>query len=169
MQGAIPILKLNRLDTHDRYQSVTSKDFDIGACCQDIINKRPFGEHAFYIFAHTRTEADGFTKRLIWQPRLTKPISQSNSMLFKAYPGTDVIKILWMIPDKALWGQYERGMVAENKLVTESIYKFVHQKGELDAKEEDDLNDDQINAIYRELCHDANLKRASSGASSALI
>jgi hypothetical protein len=36
MQGAIPILKLNRLDTHDRYQSVTKQGFDIDECCAEL-------------------------------------------------------------------------------------------------------------------------------------
>ena len=66
-------MKLNRLETHDRYQHLTKQSFDIAECCQDLINQRPFGDHPFYIFAHPRTEEDGVTKRLIWQPRLTKP------------------------------------------------------------------------------------------------
>jgi hypothetical protein len=66
-------MKLDRLDVHDRYEHFTKQDFDIGECCQDLINKRPFGDYPFYIFAHTRTDDDGVTKRLIWQPRLTKP------------------------------------------------------------------------------------------------
>ncbi len=57
-------MKINRLDAHDRYEHLTKQSFDIGECCQDLIDKRPFGDHDFYIFAHARTDDDGFTKRL---------------------------------------------------------------------------------------------------------
>src|SRR5882724_9710795 len=104
-------MKINRLETHDRFLDFTKKQFDISACCQNLIDQRPFGMHPFYIFAHTRTDDDGVKKRLIWQPRLSKPQAQTNSMLFKAYPGTDLIKVLWMIPERALWGNFKKGMV----------------------------------------------------------
>ncbi len=149
-------MKLNRLETHDRLQFFTKQSFDIGECCQDLIKKKPFGDHPFYIFAHSRTEEDGVTKRLIWQPRLTKPKAQTNSMLFKAYPGTDLIKVIWMIPDRILWAQYTKGKVTENKTVCDSIDMFTHKREELEAKEEDDLNDEAIDAIYRQICYARN-------------
>lgn len=144
-------MKINRLETHDRYEEFTKKKFDISECCQNLINQRPFGNHPFYIFAHARTADDGVTKRLIWQPRLSKPKAQTNSMLFKAYPGSDNIKVIWMIPSHELWGQYKIGNITENKTVIESIYKFKYLKYQLEAKEPDDLSDAQIDAIYREI------------------
>ncbi len=144
-------MKLNILDAHDRYQHFTKQGFDIAECCQDIINKRPFGEHAFYIFAHARTDDDGVTKRLIWQPRLTKPKAQSNSMLFKVYPGKDTIKVIWMLPAQELWSQYEKGFVTENKTVSESIYNYKNHKEKLESKEPDDLQDWQIDDIYNDI------------------
>jgi len=149
-------MKLNRLETHDRFEHFTKQKFDIGECCQDLINKRPFGDHPFYVFAHTRTDDDGVTKRLIWQPRLTKPKAQSNSMLFKAYPGTDNVKIIWMIPDKALWSQYDKGLITENKLVKESINDFRFNKKKLEQNEPDDMSEEQINAVYKEISFNAN-------------
>src|SRR5271167_229156 len=98
-------MKINRLETHDRFQHFTSKEFDIGVCIQNLINQRPFGEHAFYIFAHPRTDDDGVTKHMIFQPRLTRPVPQTNSMCFKAYPGTDLAKIIWIIPPRETWEQ----------------------------------------------------------------
>lgn len=144
-------MKLNILETHDRFKHFTKQSFDISECCQDMINKRPFGNHTFYIFAHARTDEDGTSKRLIWQPRLTKPLSQTNSMLFKAYPGTDTIKIIWMIPAREMWDQYKEGNVTESKIILESIDNFINHREKLDAKENDDLTDGQIDAIYREL------------------
>jgi hypothetical protein len=144
-------MKVNILDAHDRYKYFTKQQFDIAECCQNLINQRPFGNHPFYIFAHARTDDDGVTKRLIWQPRLTKPKAQTNSMLFKAYPGSDVIKVIWMIPARELWEQFEKGKMTENKTVWESIYNFQHHRDKLEAQEEDDLSDEKIDAIYKEI------------------
>lgn len=152
-------MKLNKLETHERLQHFTKQDFSIADCCQDLINQRPFGNHPFYIFAHTRTDDDGVTKRLIWQPRLTKPKAQSNSMLFKAYPGTDNIKIIWMIPAYELWGQYDEGLMLQNELIVESIWKFTHIKDFLEQKEPDDLEDFQIDDIYKQMAIDAKSKK----------
>lgn len=151
-------MKINRLETHDRYKFFTKQNFDISECCQDLISKRPFGEHPFYIFAHARTAEDGITKRLIWQPRLTKPKAQSNSMLFKAYPGTDVIKVIWMIPAIELWGQFKKGNITDNQTVVESIDAFRYRRYELDRPEPDDLTDQQIDQIYKEISQQAKYK-----------
>lgn len=144
-------MKVNILEAHDRMKEFTKKDFSISECCQNLIDQRPFGDHPFYIFAHTRTEEDGFTKRLIWQPRLTKPKSQTNSMLFKAYPGTDQLKVIWILPTRELWNNYKIGMVTQNKTVLESIDKFENHRIQLDAPEDDDLSDEKIDQIYRNL------------------
>lgn len=152
-------MKINRLDAHDRLEHFTKQSFDIGECCQDLINKRPFGDVPFYIFAHARTDDDGVTKRLIWQPRLTKPRAEENSMLFKAYPGKDLIKVIWMIPASEMWEQYTKGKLTENQTVSESIYDFMNNKKKLEAKEDDDLSDTQIDHIYRELSEEIKKKK----------
>ncbi|SRR6266404_1063791 len=144
-------MRINLLDAHDRFQHFKKQDFDISECCQDMINQRPFGDHPFYIFAHARTDDDGTTKRLIWQPRLTKPKAQTNSMLFKAYPGTDIVKIIWMIPARELWAQYEKDKLTENELIYHSIHEFQNNREFLERKEDDDLSDDAVDAIYREI------------------
>lgn len=153
-------MKINRLETHDRFQHFTKQSFSIAECCQDLINKRPFGNQPFYIFAHTRTDDDGVTKRLIWQPRLTRPKSQTNSMLFKAYPGTDTLKVIWILPASELWSQYETGKVTENKTVLESIDKFKNHRALLDTKESDDLEDAKIDDIYRNISRSARANKA---------
>lgn len=149
-------MKIDILDAHDRYQHLSKQQFDISECCQDLINKRPYGDYPFYIFAHTRTEEDGVTKRLIWQPRLTKPKAQTNSMLFKGYPGTDLIKVIWMIPAREMWDQYKKGNITQNQTVSESIHDFQNDRGKLEAKEEDDLDDETIDRIYQEIAKEAN-------------
>ena len=153
-------MRIDRLETHDRLNHFTKQGFDIAECCQDLINQRPFGEHAFYIFAHARTDDDGFTKRLIWQPRLTKPKAQTNSMLFKAYPGSDNIKVIWMIPSRELWEQFQQGKMLENQTVLESIDNFINHREQLEQKESDDLTDAQVDDIYKSLSLDAKYKKS---------
>ena len=145
------MIKLNHLDAHDRYEHFTKQSFNISECCQNLIDKRPFGEYPFYIFAHARTDDDGVTKRLIWQPRLTKPLAQTNSMLFKVYPGTDIVKVIWMIPARELWAQFEYGKMTQNKTVIESIEAFRNNRVSLEVKEEDDLPDHVIDQIYKQI------------------
>lgn len=145
-------VKVDPLDAHDRYQYLLKQSFNIGECCQDLINQRPFGDHPFYIFAHARTLDDGVTKTIIWQPRLTKPKAQTNSMLFKAYPKTDIVKVIWMIPARELWEQFEHGKMTQSQIVAESIYHFRNARKKLEAKEDDDLDDETIDKIYTEIC-----------------
>lgn len=126
-----------RLETDERV-AIYNEDWQ-----QAILN--PLSERKY------RSIEDVPTDRLIWQPRLCKPKAQENSMLFKYHPSTDTINVIWMIPAKELWGQFKKGNMTENKTVVESIYAFEHDRRRLEAKEEDDLNDEQINAIYREI------------------
>lgn len=179
---------INPLDAHDRLKHFNTQSVDISQCCQDIINQRPFGSHAFYIYAHKRaielderismfnqdltaTLTDLSHKqrwktldevpsgRLIWQPRLTRPIPQTNSMLFKAYPGTDEIKVMWIIPPRELWSQYDKGLVTENKVVKDSINDFQFNRSKLETPEDDDLTDAQAAAVYQELQREAAMKQ----------
>lgn len=173
-------MKVNLLETHDRLLSFTTQRNEISECCQDLINKRPFGDHPFYIFAHSRTIGldEKFKlylsgryptidkvpdKTIIWQPRLTKPKAQENSMLFKAYPGSDNIKVIWMLPARELWEQFQINKMTANETIILSIDNYLNHRAELEAKEPDDLPDAVIDRIYREISADA--RRASSAAS----
>lgn len=154
-------MKIEKLDAHDRLLNLQQKQsLDISECCQDLIKKRPFGNYPFYIFAHARTDDDGVTKRLIWQPRLTKPKAQTNSMLFKAYPFSDTIDVLWMIPERHLWSQYEKGKLTESQVVIESIEAFQNERGKLEAPDSDDLSDEQISKIYESIGRGAKFEKA---------
>lgn len=153
-------MKIDPLDAHDRLGEFQKQSLDISECCQDLIRKRPFGDHPFYIFAHARTDDDGVTKRLIWQPRLTKPKAQTNSMLFKGYPGSDNVKVIWMIPAREMWGQYQKEMVTESDIVMQSIDDFEHNRARLEEKEEDDLSDEAIDSIYKSIGTQAKFENA---------
>lgn len=175
-------MKINRLETHDRFLEFKKQSDYISKGCADCIANRPkeFGNRPFYIFAHSRqigqdemvdmftrdhwdahlipgykrkynTIDDVPTSRFLWSPRLTKPVPQENSMLFKAYPPGDNIKVIWIIPAKELWAQYLKGKMTEDSIICESIDKFINNKKELEATEPDDLPDDQIDRIYLEI------------------
>lgn len=153
-------MKLNFNETHDRFQDFTKKANDIGECCQDLINQRPFGNRPFYIFAHARTSDESVSvKRIIWQPRLLKPAAQTNSMLFKGYPGTDIIETIWMIPDRNLWGQFTIGKMMQNKTVCDSIYDFIHNRKKLEAPDSNDPSESEAAAIYQSIANQARFDK----------
>lgn len=150
------IKKVNRLETHDRLEHFNKSEFDIGKCVQDLVDKQPFGKRNFYIFAHSRTEDDQIgVKRIIWQPRLTKPLAQENSMLFKSYANSDKIKVIWMIPAREMWDQFLKGKMFHNQIIVESIFDFQNNKSKLEQKEEDDPSDKEIDSIYQEIARSA--------------
>ena len=149
-----------------------------------------FGRHPFYIFAHKREIAldervailsqdqmdtildvtlkrryrsleDVPTHRMLWQPRLGKPSAQPNSMLFRTYPGTDTIKIIWMLPDGSLelWDQYKKGLMTENSIVTESMHMFQFNKTRLEAPEDDDVSQEEAERIYKAIARNPKYRK----------
>jgi len=79
-------------------------------------------------------------------------------MLFKAYPGTDIIKVVWMIPERAMWAQYQKGKMTQNETVYQSIQDFLHNRDKLETSDPEDLTDEQIARIYSEISMDANFR-----------
>lgn len=156
-------MKLNRLETHDRLEHFKKdQELNIWQGADDCMKRNSLSlalqdkSPYIYMFAHPRTCDDGVTKKMFWQPRLTKPTPQENSYLFRAISKTDVLEICWLIPPKELWSQYQRGNVTEEPTILWSINQFRHNRKQLEAKEHDDLSEDRILAIYREI--DASLK-----------
>lgn len=147
-------MKINRLETHDRLQHfIQEQSHTIWQGAEDCLKKNPDSlklqekSPYIYIFAHPRTADDGLTKRMLWQPRLTKPKAQTNSYLFRAQSNTDILEVCWLIPPKEIWGQYKKGNVTESDIVTWSIDQFLHNKERLESPEKDDLTNEQIKNI----------------------
>lgn len=155
------IKTLNRLETHDRLLEFMKGDDYISKGCEDCIKNRPeeFGNIPFYIFAHPRTDDDGFTKRLIWAPRLTKPKAQTNSMLFKVYP-PDNIRIIWMIPPREMWDTYKPGQITHSNTIWESITSFETARETLERPENDDLPEEKIQNLYLEIAKNAKYRKS---------
>lgn len=150
-------LKLDRLETHDRLIEFGKQADYISQGCKDCIDHRPcaYGNHPFYIFAHCRTHENGWQKRLIWEPRLTKPTAQTNSMLFRAYPGTDTIKVIWMIPAREQWASYQRENMLEHDITAQSIHDFQFNRAKLERKESDEISDDLKKSIMAQVRNEA--------------
>lgn len=177
-------MQINRLETHDRLLEFKKQSSTIEQGFIDCINNRPHHlTMPFYVFAHKRTiELDeriaGYeydlicssidpnyirkynslrdveTHRFIWCPRLSKPVPQQNSSLFKYYPADDITQIIWILPEKELWGQYKKGMMLECKDVMTSIYNFENNFNELASREPDDLSDKMIDEIFEAISRD---------------
>lgn len=144
-------MKLNLLETHDRLQHLKQDQSanlfqGVDDClkrnpnCVDMQKYFPY----VYIFAHPRTAEDGVTKVMIWQPRLMKPKAQTNSFLFRATSHTDIVEIIWLLPPREMWKQFEEGKVTASEDVRVSIYNFLHQRKLLEQPHKDDWSEDRI-------------------------
>lgn len=143
MKNETEILKVSRLDVHDRLSCVKEEQSDniIGAI-KKFIEQDPFDGLCFYLFAHARKHEDGSSIRMLWQPRLLKPKAQTNSMLFRLNPKRrDEVLFVWILPERERWHLYEKGKMFENEAVAESIYNFQHNREEMEAAHPNDLDD----------------------------
>lgn len=154
-------MKLNRLETHDRLEHLLEDQSDnvfkgAETCLKSnplslaIQEKCPY----VYIFAHTRTTDDGLKKRLLWQPRISKPKAQTNSYLFRAQSKTDLIEVIWILPERHLWPQYEAGKVTENDLVCYSVDLFENNRNELEKPHPEDISEQKAKNIFRKILND---------------
>jgi len=151
-------VKVNRLETHDRLEHFKKdQSVNIWQGADDCLKKNPLSlalqerSPYIYIFAHPRTADDGLTKRMLWQPRLSRPPAQSNSYLFRAQSHTDIVEICWLIPDEMVWDQFKAGNVVEDNTIAWSIEQFRSNKKKLEAPLPDDLPNQRIKLIYQEI------------------
>lgn len=153
-------MKLDVHETHDRLKYLVDQDFDIASCAQNLIDQRPFGAHPFYIFCHARTHEDGSSKRYIWSPWICKPRAQTNTILLKAYPNTDIVKWMWILPVREMWATYRKGTMFENEFIVWCTETFDLDKTILEAPEDDDPTTERMQEIVFEY-HPQLFKRES--------
>lgn len=163
-------MKLNRLETHDRLLHFKKDQaLNINQGAEDCLKKNSLSlalqEHSpyVYLFSHPRTADDGVTKRMIWQPRLTKPKAQTNSYLFRAQSKTDVLEVCWLLPPKEMWSQYKKGNVTENEWVNWSINMFQNHREELEKSYPDDLSEEICKHIYLKIAVNADEEQRMKG------
>lgn len=144
-------MKIDLYETHDRYEHFIKDQWEIVAKgAEDCLKRNPDSLEIqnfipyVYIFAHPRTSDDGYTKRLLWQPRISRPKPQTNSYCFRAISKTDTLEICWLLPPREMWKQYMKGKVTENDIVMWSIHQFQYDRNLLDAPHPDDMTEEQI-------------------------
>lgn len=148
-------MKINRLETHDRLEHFKKdQSLNIAQGAEDCLKKNYLStclqqySPYIYVWAHPRTHDDGVTKVMYWQPRLTKPIPQTNSYCFRVESNTDLLETIWLLPPEETWPQYQKGNVTEHEMVLWSIDQFTKNFEELAKPYPDDLPEEQIKAIY---------------------
>jgi hypothetical protein len=151
-------MKIQRLEAHDRLKHLKKdQSLNLAQGCEDCLKKNELSlalqdlSPYIYIFAHPRTADDGVNKRMLWQPRLSKPKAQTNSYLFRAQSKTDIIEICWMIPPRELWGQYKKGNITEQDVVIWSIDQFENNRKNLEKAAPDDLSEEKGQLIYAQV------------------
>lgn len=151
-------MKLNRLEAHDRLQHLKKdQSANVFQGAEDCLKKNPLSLAIqekcpyVYIFAHPRTHDNGIDKVLYWDPRLSIPEAQTNSYLFRAISKTDIIEVVWMIPDKTMWNQYKKGNVTEHNWCRWSIEMFKTNKKELEKPHPDDLPEEMTRIILKRI------------------
>ncbi len=151
-------MKLDRLETHDRLLKFKKEQTDIiTQGCTDCLKTNSLSlalqerSPYIYIFAHPRTADDGVNKRLLWQPRLSKPKAQTNSYLFRAQSNTDNVEICWILPPREQWDQFKKGNITESPEVIWSIDQFTNYREKLETPFQEDFTEDQIRQILREI------------------
>lgn len=149
-------MKLSRLETHDRLLHLKKdQSLNISQGAEDCMKKNALSlalqekSPYIYIFAHPRTAEDGVNKRMLWQPRLSKPEAQENSYLFRAQSKTDIIEVCWLIPPKDMWKQYQKGNVTEHEVVNWSINQLLNNKKGLELPDPDDMPETQAKTILK--------------------
>jgi hypothetical protein len=87
--------------------------------------------------------------KILWQTRLTKPLAQENSMLYKVNPKTpDQVKVVWILPEREKFHLYDHGKFFEDQVTAESIYDFINNREKIERPDPEDLDDDTIRKIY---------------------
>lgn len=118
---------------------------------QDLIQKKPFGDHRFYIFMFVKRVDDrSGIKKMYMQPRLTKPEPLPGTTLLQIDPrNPGEAKMIWTLPAEMNSVLYQQGKMYADQFVHECIEKYTKRPWELMRKEEGDLPENEIREIYK--------------------
>ncbi len=166
-------MKITKLETHDRLEHFVqdqSQNIFLGAedCLKRNVDSLYYQQHSpyVYLFAHPRTLdldersayfltgnykslGDTPSSKMIWQPRLSKPLPQTNSYLFRATSNTDQLEVCWLLPPRETWDQYKKDNLTEHELVIWSINQFTTNRENLEKPDPQDLPDHICKDILR--------------------
>lgn len=167
-------MKLNRLETHDRFLSFQKQQDEISKGLMDCIANVPDAVQCpFYAYAHSRQVSydekvsilkmgyqQAPAERLIWSPRITKPQPTPNSYLFLCRKDTDVIEIIWMLPKAELWDQYAPGQICHNENIWISIQNYKHDPIAMAQPDKNGPDERAIEHFRMVVGHEAHVKKA---------
>lgn len=147
-------MKLNRLETHDRFLEFNKNTDAIYQGCMECLRNVPENiKFPFYVYAHSRqidfdeqksiiiqSNTINFTppsERLIWSPRISKPKPEPNSYLFLVVQRPDLVQICWFLPKRELWEQYAPGKMTFNEEIWTSIQNYKNCKKKMQESDKD--------------------------------
>lgn len=134
---------------------------DYSQCIQSLIMSKPFGDNKFYIYSFIKRvdDASGI-KKYYHQPRLTKPDPIPGTTLMRVDPRNPYeATIIWTLPNQENFGLYSVGKMFSDPFVHECVEKYLKNPRDLVRKEPDDLTEEQIREIYKDLHRQAKMKR----------
>ncbi len=143
-------LSLNEaLDSTQRWKENSEQDWV--NTLQDLIQKKPFGDHKFYVFMFVKRVNDiTGVKKMYMQPRLTKPDPVPGTTLMHVNPKyPEEATMIWTLPNENNFKLYQQGKQFADSFVHESIDKYLKNPKALMRREEGDLSENEIRDIYR--------------------
>jgi len=140
-----------------------NSEADYVKCIQSLIASKPFGDRKFYIFSFIkRVDDNSGYKKMYHQPRLTRPEPVPGTTLMKVDPNDPgTAMIIWTLPNQENFGMYQEGKIFADPFVHECVDKFLKNPKVLMTPDPDDLNDQQIREVYKELKHNLKAKKAA--------
>jgi hypothetical protein len=140
-------MKVNKLETHDRWDYFQKQEFSTDEYLKKLVDSKPWGDHPYYIFLHTRQTDTTQDRRCIWQTRLVRPYPQLNTSLFRVGKNADFFEVIWVIPSMEVWDQFGKGKVCENAVIERSIQDFKNNPWLLSQPHVEDLPPEKAQEI----------------------
>lgn len=151
-------MKLNVHEVHDRFKYFLKDQWEsVSKGAEECLFRNPDSlaiqdkSPYLYIFAHTRKTDDQRNDRLLWQPRLSIPIPETNSYLFRANSKTDILQIVWLIPKREFWSQFQKGNVTESDYYAWSIDQFLNNRHNLSKPHPEDMLEERGRLILKSI------------------
>lgn len=137
------------LDSTQHWKENSEKDWVDNF--QDLVQKKPFGNHKFYVFMFVKRIDDrAGIKKMYMQPRLTKPEPLPGTTLMRVNPKyPEEAVIIWTLPNENNFKLYKKDKQFSDPFVYECIDKYLNNPRALMKREEGDLSEDKIRDIYR--------------------
>ena len=148
-------LNKNQIRENTDFWVQNSSD-DWSRCIRDLITSRPFGDRKFYIFTIVKRVDDAAgIKKMIHQPRLTRPEPLHGTTLLKVDPDNpDEVLVVWTLPDEENISLYKFGKLFADEFVHSCIEKYLKRPKELMEPDPEDPNEEQMRQIYKEKLQD---------------